>query len=384
MNYLVVNAGSSSLKYAVYTADAQTLERGVYRLADAKHCQLHSTAQMPPGEGGFTLSGNGVGEQLAEVIEHLLDRLEANQISFGAAGHRVVHGGPNYTEAVWVDDGVLAHLQDLISLAPLHQPCGLLAIAAVRKRHPAMPQLACFDTAFHAHLDPVNRIFAIPSDLGIVRYGFHGLSYQYLVERTARNFPASAMGKIVAAQIGSGVSLCAIHGGKSRDTTMGFTALDGMPMSTRSGALDPGALLHLARRMGDLDKLEDILYRQSGLLGISGISSDTRQLLLSEAPSAKLAIDYFVRAIGKGIAAMATSIEGLDTLIFSGGIGENQPEIRALILDQLAWLGLEMDPDKNHRNEAQIHTSRSSAAILVLPTDEESVIYSELRKRHLN
>jgi acetate kinase len=277
-----------------------------------------------------------------------------------------------------IDDRVMAQLEQLISLAPLHQPANLAPIRIVRLRQPGLPQVACFDTAFHrTHPELADR-FALPDALyreGVRRYGFHGLSYEYIARALPTVAPKIAKGRVVVAHLGSGASLCALKAGRSVDSTMGFTALDGLPMSTRCGALDPGVVLHLIREKGlSADQVERLLYHDSGLRGLSGLSGDVRELLASREPAAKLALDYFVYHVCRQLAALAAVLEGVDALVFTAGIGEHAAEIRARVCARAAWLGLRLDDAANRVHGPCITTRDSAVSAWVIPTDEEMTI----------
>jgi acetate kinase len=295
-----------------------------------------------------------------------------------AVGHRVAHGGPHYAAPVVVNDAVLAALDRLVPLAPLHQPHNLAPIRAIQSGFPGVLQVACFDTAFHrGHADVADR-YALPEALyqeGVRRYGFHGLSYESIAQTLGRVAPAVARGAVVVAHLGSGASMCAMRDGRSVDSTMGFTALDGLPMGTRCGQLDPGVVLYLLRaKHYDVDGVERLLYQEAGLRGLSGISNDVRDLLASPDPRARLALDYFVYRVGREIGALAASMGGIDALVLTGGIGENSPEMRARICATAAWLGLALDETANRAGGPRISTSGSRPSAWVIPTDEERMI----------
>jgi len=293
-------------------------------------------------------------------------------------GHRVVHGGAQYKGPVIVTASVLEELRKLIPLAPLHQPHNLAAIEAVFDRLPGVSQVACFDTSFHRGQQAVAELVPLPReirDAGVQRYGFHGLSYEYIASVMPQLFPEIAAGRVIVAHLGSGASLCAMKGGKSVDSTLGFTALDGLCMGTRPGAVDPGVILHLFQGLklaaGDV---EAILYKKSGLLGISGVSNDMRELLGSTEPDARLAVDYFVYRAAKEIGALAAVLRGVDGLVFTAGIGERSVEIRRRICEASAWLGLELDPQANDAGGPRISRAGSAVSAWVIPTNEELMI----------
>jgi len=294
-----------------------------------------------------------------------------------AVGHRVVHGGPGYTSPVAVDDAVLAALEGLVPLAPLHQPQNLAPIRAIRERFPGIQNVACFDTAFHRTHGEVADRYALPEPLyreGVRRYGLHGLSYEFIARTLPRVAPEIAGGAVVVAHLGSGASMCAMRGGRSIDSTMGFSALDGLPMGTRCGQLDPGVLLYLLRKGNGVEALERLLYHDSGLLGLSGFSNDVRDLLASGDPGARLALDYFVYRAGREIASLAGALGGIDALVFTAGIGENSPEMRARICARLEWLGIRLDTDANRHGGPRISNPQSPVSAWVIPTDEERMI----------
>ena len=384
---LVVNAGSSSLKFSLFRLDdsdhldlaARGQIDGVgtrprLRAKDAAGAQLVERDYEPSAVGSVLEAIGLTGAWLREQFhgEPLL-----------AVGHRVVHGGADYAHPVVVDDAVFAELERLIPLAPLHQPHNLAAIRAVRTTRPELPQVACFDTAFHRSHPQLADLYALPLEYytaGVKRYGFHGLSYEYIAAVLPQVAPDIAAGRVIVAHLGSGASLCALHSGKSVDSTMGFSPLDGIPMGTRPGALDPGVLLHLVNQRGMSGaEIETLLYKESGLLGLSGISNDMRILLQSEAPQAELAIDYFVHHTAKQIGALTAVLGGLDGIVFTAGIGEHAAAIRARILKQCAWLGVRIDSAANREGVACISTIDSDVAAWVIPTNEELMIARHTR-----
>jgi len=290
----------------------------------------------------------------------------------------VVHGGADYSQPVRVDEAVFTALEKLTPLAPLHEPHNLAAIRALRETRPELPQIACFDTAFHRTHPQLADLYALPWEFyeaGVRRYGFHGLSYEYIAATLPQAAPEIANGRVIVAHLGSGASLCALRAGQSVDSTMGFSPLDGIPMGTRPGAIDPGVLLYLVGQRGMTPAaLEKLLYKESGMLGLSGISNDMRQLLESPEPRARLAVDYFVHYVAKEIGALAAVLGGLDGLVFTAGVGENSPVIRARILQACAWLGVTLDADANQRGDARITARDSSVSAWVIPTNEELMI----------
>jgi acetate kinase len=293
-------------------------------------------------------------------------------------GHRVVHGGTLFLAPVLVDSMVINRLEQLIPLAPLHQPHNLAAIRSIARMKPDVPQVACFDTAFHCTQPPVAQAFALPravTDLGVKRYGFHGLSYEYIASVLPHYAGALADGGVVVAHLGNGASMCAMLGRKSHATTMGFTALDGLPMGTRCGSLDPGVLLYLmSERQMDLPAVTDLLYHRSGLLGVSGISSDMRELLASNASTADEAIDLFVYRIRRELGSLVAALGGLDVLVFTAGIGEHAASIRARVCQDAQWLGVRLDNEANRAGGPKISTDNSAVSVWVIPTDEDMMI----------
>ena len=298
--------------------------------------------------------------------------------SLRAVGHRVVHGGPDYSAPVRIDEVVLERLRAFEALAPLHQPNNLAPIRLVRELAPDLPQVACFDTAFHRNHPAVADCYAIPRalhDEGVRRYGFHGLSYDYVSQRLGEVAPEIAKGRVIVAHLGSGASMCALNAGQSVDSTMGFTALDGLPMGTRPGQLDPGVVLYLIDQKGmTAAEVSSLLYKDSGMKGLSGVSNDMRELLASDDPRAAFAIDYFVQRCAVNIGGLAAAMDGVDTLVFTAGIGENAPEIRARIAARLAWLGAALDVEANAISAPVISAPGSALRLMVVPTDEELMI----------
>jgi acetate kinase len=316
------------------------------------------------------------GEALHRLFDWLLERHP--EIEPVAIGHRVVHGGPIYSAPVMVNHDVLNALRAFEPLAPLHQPHNLAPIQRILELRPELPQVACFDTAFHRTVPLVGEIFALPRemyDAGIRRYGFHGLSYEYIVQAFAEHNPTAANGRLVVAHLGNGCSMAAIHEGKSVASTMGFTALDGLPMGTRCGQIDPGVLLYLMRAKGmNFTQLEDLLYHRSGLKGLSGVSNDMRTLLASQEAGAKLAIDHFIYRIGRELGSLVAALGGLDALVFTGGIGEHAAAIRARVCKDAAWLRVALDEDANRQDKLKISPAGQMPSVWVIPTDEELMI----------
>jgi acetate kinase len=378
---LVLNAGSSSLKFCVY-----------HRPAD-EDWHLESRGQIDGiGTAARLTARDGQGHKLAD--QKLEDEVQDQRgaldalagwlrFMYGGArvlgvGHRVVHGGKRFTGPTVITPEVREELEALVTLAPLHQPYNLAAIDAVTKRLPHVPQVACFDTSFHRTQPPVAELVPLPKEIrdsGVQRYGFHGLSYEYIANALPQVAPEIAEGRIIVAHLGSGASLCAMHNRKSVDSTFGFTALDGLCMGTRPGSIDPGVILHLVHAMNLAPKdVAKILYKKSGLLAISGLSNDMRLLLKSSDADARLAVDYFVYRAAREIGALTAVLGGLDGLVFTAGIGENSAEIRRRICQACAWLGVELDDDANSCHGPRISTQLSRVPVWVIPTNEELMI----------
>ena len=381
-NYaLILNAGSSSVKFCVYRrpvsehwrleARGQIEGIGTSPKLSAKDAQNGILAEIRLDD--WVSDGRAALDALASWL-----RSKYSGARVVGVGHRVVHGGARYPQPVVVTRQVLAELYELVPLAPLHQPHNLAAIDTIFERMPDVPQVACFDTSFHYCQSRVAKVIPLPSDIrksGLQRYGFHGLSYEYISSVLPEVAPEIAKGRVIVAHLGSGASLCALKNGKSVDSSLGFTALDGLCMGTRPGALDPGVVLYLFQSLGlSAKEVETILYKKSGLLGISGISSDMRDLTRSSEPEARLAVDYFVYRAAKEIGALAAVLGGIDGLIFTAGIGENSPEIRRRICLASSWLGVELDEVANTRKGPRISTPRSKVSSWVIPTNEERMI----------
>ncbi len=379
---LTLNAGSSSVKFALFEAGGSELELVAKGQVEGIGSAPHFVAKDPAGallaESYWEPVAAGEGHTVAfrQIWRWLKDATERKPLL--AVGHRVVHGGERYTQAVIIDEQVLTELTRLVPLVPLHQPHNLAAIRAVAKSHPKLPQVACFDTSFHAQRPAVSERFGLPYDLyerGVRRYGFHGLSYEYIVSRLKEIAPDLSQGRVVVAHLGSGCSLCAIRGGKSVETTMSFSSLDGVPMGTRCGTLDPGVLLYLMGEEGlSVEEVEGLLYKRSGLLGISGVSNDMRALQQSDDPRARDAIDYFLYRVGQTLGALTASLGGLDGLVFTAGIGENDATTRAHVCRDAAWLGIAIDREANEQRELKISVGDSKPSVWVIPTDEERMI----------
>jgi acetate kinase len=377
--FLVLNAGSSSLKFALFdTAPglAATARGEVETLDTAPHLIARNSAGAMIAERRWP---EGSTPAFAAVLDALLAFADAHLGPGGlaAVGHRIVHGGMKHAAPERITPTVLQALTNLIPLDPLHMPHNLAPIHAIAAARPGMPQVACFDTAFHRTMPMEARMFALPralSEAGVRRYGFHGLSYEYIANRLAREAPALARGRVIAAHLGAGASLCALMGGKSIATTFGFSVLDGLVMATRCGSLDPGVIFYLARQGKSLTDIEDMLYHRSGLLGVSGISGDVRVLLASNDLHAREAIEQFTYRIACEAGALASALQGLDGLIFTAGIGENAPAIRQAVCTRLAWLGVRLDATANARGAGRISAADSAVEVLVLATDEEAMI----------
>lgn len=384
---LVINAGSSSIKFQLFAATSEGVpQRRLKGQIDGIGTQPHFRASNATGErlAEETWPATEVGDlpnAFQKLIAFLRTQLDGNFPT--AIGHRVVHGGPHYSEPSVVDAQVLANLERLSPLAPLHQPNNLAPIRIALERQPQILQVACFDTAFHRGHPEVADRFAIPEEFyakGIRRYGFHGLSYEYIARRLPEIAPEIADGRIVVAHLGSGASMCAISAGKSIDSTMGFTALDGLPMGTRPGQLDAGVILYLMNEGMTAKDIENLLYKDCGLKGLSGISNDVRELLSSTDQRAKFALDYFIYRITLFAAQLSAAMEGIDALVFTAGIGENAPLIREAVLTRLSWLGLDLAVQANRRNELCITRKNSRVRAYVIPTDEEFMIASHTFK----
>lgn len=371
---LVLNAGSSSLKFGVYEAGADPVPLLRGSIADLAAAPAGSARGVV---GDWPRQALPDVASQADAVDWLLDELQARGIGFDVVGHRVVHGGMHHAAPVWIDAAVLAQLHTLVPLAPLHQPHNLAAIREIATRHPGLPQLACFDTAFHRGNSELVQRYALPDALhraGIRRYGFHGLSYQHVAAVLPALDARAAAGRTVALHLGNGASLCALRGGASVASSMGFSALDGIPMATRCGQLDPGVVLHLLREGRSLAEIEELLYQRSGLLGVSGISGDMRALLASADPAARTAIDLYVLRIVREIGALAAMLGGLDALVFTGGIGEHAAPVRAAVVAGLAWLGARVDEAANVVHAARIGAAGSSIGVFIVAADEERVI----------
>ena len=378
---LVVNAGSSSVKFQGFATDGKgALERLIKGQMDGIGTRPKLRAEA--ADKRILIEQSYAPEQVRDVPAALEEAgawlRKTQNLELIAVGHRVVHGGPRYDRPVLVDRTVLAELERYVSLAPLHQPNNLAPIRSILARSPDLPQVACFDTAFHRGHSALADRYAIPERLyeeGVRRYGFHGLSYEYIASRLPQVSPKIAAGRVIVAHLGSGASMCALSGGRSIESTMGFTALDGLPMGTRPGQIDPGVVLYLIdEKQMSAAQVQDLLYRECGLKGLSGISNDVRELAASPDPRARFALDYFVYRIGLQAGLLAAALGGLDAFIFTAGIGENSPSVRASIAEKLAWLGGVLDPQANAAGDTSIAARDSRIGLYVLPTDEELMI----------
>jgi acetate kinase len=375
---LVVNAGSSSLKFQVFATDGtRELRRLVKGQMDGIGTRPRLRADAPE-KTDQTFAPETVPDLPAAIQVTAAWLRETQKVDLVAVGHRVVHGGPEYDRPVLVDENILARLERYVSLAPLHQPHNLAPIRLLLQRRPELPQVACFDTAFHRGHSGVADHYAIPERLyaeGVRRYGFHGLSYEYIAERLGQVAPNVAKGRVIVAHLGSGASMCALAGGRSVESTMGFTALDGLPMGTRPGQLDAGVVLYLLQQKGmTAREVQDLLYRDCGLKGLSGVSNDVRELDQSSDPRAAFALEYFIYRIGLQAGMLAAALNGLDAFVFTAGIGENSVNVRTRVAEKIAWLGAALDPAANAAREMLISQPDSRVALYMLPTDEELMI----------
>jgi acetate kinase len=378
---LVVNAGSSSVKFQLYAVEgADDLRCLIKGQMDGIRTQPRLRARSTDGKSAIdqTYSAEEVADLPSAMQKTGAWLREAQQGQPMAFGHRVVHGGPDYDRPVLIDDQVLARLERYVSLAPLHQPNNLAPIRSVRTRLPDLPQVACFDTAFHRGHTAVADHYAIPESYyaeGVRRYGFHGLSYEFIAARLPQVAPQIAGGRVIVAHLGSGASMCALSGGRSIESSMGFTALDGLPMGTRPGQIDPGVVLYLVgEKKMSAAEVEKLLYHECGLKALSGISNDVRELDTSRDPKAAFALDYFAYRVGLEAGRLAAALGGIDAFVFTAGIGENSPSMRARIAQRLAWLGIELDATANAGRGPLISAPTSRVPVYVVPTDEELMI----------
>jgi acetate kinase len=375
----VINAGSSSIKCALYEfgAEERLLFRGqIEQIGVSPSLKFADADGKRVAEQKWDAAGFDHRAATQELFRTVIDLLEGKKVT--AVGHRVVHGGTEFAAPVRIDKDVMAKLAGLVPLAPLHQPHNLAAIESLAEAAPQIPQVACFDTAFHQSQSPLAQRFALPrkfTEAGVRRYGFHGLSYEFITSRLDEIAPELAKSRIVVAHLGNGASLCAIHEGRSVATTMGFTAVDGLVMGTRCGAIDPGVLIYLmdVHKM-DARAIEKLVYRESGLLGVSGISSDMRTLRSTPDPAAAEAVELFVYRIVRDIGSLAAALGGLDALVFTGGIGENDPATRSAVAKGCRWLGLALDEVRNGDGAGRISADSSTVSTWVIPTDEERMI----------
>ena len=380
---LVLNAGSSSLKFALYPINGDVAE------APAVSGQVEGIGATPEitlktADGGriheAVPTGGSQGEQHRDALNHVFALLNRHNpaLDIVAAGHRIVHGGEHYSAPTRLDEAVLRTLDTFVPLAPLHQPHNLRAVRAVAMLMPNVPQVGCFDTAFHRTQPAVAQAFALPrkySAEGVKRYGFHGLSYDYVARQLPDVIGERARGAVVIAHLGNGASMCALRDGRSVASTMGFTAVEGLMMGTRTGSLDPGVMLYLMEQKGmDAKALTNLLYKESGLLGVSGISQDMRTLLASDAPEAREAVDLFCYRIARELGSLAAAAGGLDALVFTGGIGEHAAAVREKVAALSAWMGIDIDAAANAQHASRIDTPASRVAVAVVPTNEERMI----------
>jgi acetate kinase len=380
---LTLNAGSSSIKVGLFTSGLEVIATGLAdRIGGEGTLSLRDGAGVEIGLPNDLPQEFGDHAQALGTVLAALRRLMPGLV-VAAVGHRVVHGGPDFAQPMAIDDAVMARLEAFVPFAPLHQPHNLAGIRAARAAFPEALQVACFDTAFHRNHPFVNDTFALPRafyEKGVRRYGFHGLSYESIASALRANDPELAAGRVIVAHLGNGASMCALRAGRSVASTMGFTALDGLPMGTRCGQLDPGVILYLIEQEGmDAAAISDLLYRRSGLLGLSGVSHDMRTLEASDTQGAREAIDYFVFRIQRELGGLTAALGGLDGLIFCGGIGENSRLIRARVAEGMGWLGVAVDPMRNEANDAVISTEGAPVRVMVVATDEEVVIARSAR-----
>ncbi len=379
----VINAGSATLKFSLLGSKESVLRVLIERLGNGEG---EPRAVIKDSSGNPVFDGPVPANNHQEALAWLFDWIgqETPTLKPIAVGHRVVHGGDGLQKPILVNAEVIKTIESLIPLAPLHQPHNLSPIRFIADKFPKLPQVACFDTAFHASQSTIERMFALPrlwSEKGIKRYGFHGLSYEYIASRLPEIDPGAASDRTIVCHLGNGASLCALHAGLSVATTMAFTALEGLPMGTRCGSIDPGVLLYLLdQEQLSVKELADLLYKQSGLLGISGISSDMRDLLANPSEEAAEAVEYFCYRIARAIGSLAAALGGVDALVFTGGIGEHAAPIRARICELSQWLGIAIDADSNQEDRVNLHTEDSLIKVLVIPTNEEMMIATHVRQ----
>jgi acetate kinase len=381
---LTINAGSSSLKFALYEARDSALAELARGQVEGIGEEPRFKLRTPQGEvlAEESLAGDDAPRDASTALKWILARQRRQNpgLHIDAIGHRVVHGGPSFDEPIVIDDATIAQLEAFVPLTPLHQPHNLAGIAAARAAFPNALQVACFDTAFHRSHPWVNDVFALPLelyDMGVRRYGFHGLSYEYIMRELRDRAPLHAAGRVIVAHLGNGASMSAIRDGQSVGSSMGFSALDGLPMGTRCGQIDPGVLLYLMTSEGmSVEDLTELLFKRSGLAGLSGISHDMRVLQKSDRPEAARAIEYFVFRVRRELGAMAAVLGGVDALVFTGGVGENANQIRERICSGLEWLGIELDQHRNGMSASVVSSDRSRCRVFVIRTNEELVIAS--------
>jgi len=378
---LSLNAGSSSVKFTLYAdlpgaGGLKPLADGeIDGIGDTPHLTIRETAGAVAVDRDLP-TGSDYGH-LLHLVLNWIDGHSAG-LTLVAAGHRVVHGGADFSAPVVINETIMTQLEALIPLAPSHQPHNLAAVRALARAAPDLPQVACFDTGFHVTNTPLETTYALPRTLtseGIRRYGFHGLSYEYIASTLPRHAGAAAEGRVVVAHLGHGASMCAMHARRSIATTMGLTALDGLPMGKRCGAIDPGVLLFLMKEKSmDYDALTDLLYHKSGLFGVSGISDDMRTLLASPKSEAREAVDMFIYRVGRELGSLASALGGLDALVFTGGIGEHAVAVREGVCRNAEWLGIRLDASANQQGRTQISTAESKVPVFVIPTNEDLMI----------
>jgi acetate kinase len=377
----ILNAGSSSIKFSLFIERENDLLPDVRGQMEGIYTAPRFTAKTADGKlkdekswpEGTRLGHDGA---LEHIVAFLRSELKDDQLI--GVGHRVVHGGKIYTRPVLMNQKVLSELEQFIPLAPLHQPHNLTPIRRLLERASDLPQVACFDTSFHRTIPQIAQMFALPRELteaGVVRYGFHGLSYEYIATMLPKFDPKAAAGKTIVLHLGNGASMCALDRGRSVSSTMGFTAVEGLPMGTRCGSMDPGVILYLMDQRGmSARDIEKLIYTQSGLLGVSGVSSDMRTLLASDDPRAKLAIDLYIYRVRRELGSLTAALGGLDAIVFTAGIGENSPAIRSRVCADAAWIGVELDEAKNETGGPRISTNKSRVVAWVIPTNEELMI----------
>ena len=382
----VVNAGSSSIKFSLFVDADGGPELKARGQVEGIHTAPHFVAKDSAGAFIAEKSwGDGVKLGHAGALDHLVGfvRSEFGQLRLAGVGHRVVHGGTEYSQPVRVNARILSALEKYVPLAPLHQPHNLSPIRLLLERLPEVVQVACFDTAFHRAQPPVAQLFALPkwlTERGVRRYGFHGLSYEYIAQALAKYDPEAARGKAIVLHLGNGASMCAMAGGRSVASTMGFTAVEGLPMGTRCGNLDAGVMLYLMDELKmESRAIEKLIYQQSGLLGVSGISSDMRTLEASGEPDAKMAIELYAYRIGRELGSLTAALGGIDAIVFTAGIGEKSRALRERVCKDAAWLGIELDKAENQANGPRISTPASRVAAWVIPTNEELMIARHTR-----